>query len=66
MEADRQYHRAMEEAVTTFMGEVAQLVRKLDAACPELPPEPAQADEFAGLGAGLGDEELDQIWKEPR
>ena len=64
LNADPLYHRRMEEAVTTFMGEVAQLVRKLDAACPELPKVEEAADEFAGLGAGLGDEELDQIWKE--
>jgi exodeoxyribonuclease (lambda-induced) len=66
MEADPKLHRQIEEAVTTFMAEVVQLVRKLDANCPELPKEPETADEFAGLGAGLDDKDLDQIWKEPK
>ena len=62
--ADNPYHRVMEDAVTTFMGEVAALVLKLDANCPELPKVEEAQDEFAGLGAGLDDKDLDQIWKE--
>ena len=62
--ADLAMHRAMESAATTFMGEVAALVHKLDANCPELPRVEEAQDEFAGLG--LDDKDLDQIWKEPK
>jgi hypothetical protein len=66
MEADPKLHRQIEEAVTTFMAEVVQMVHRLDVNCPELPKVEEAADEFAGLGAGLGDEELDMIFKEPK
>jgi putative phage-type endonuclease len=56
IEASPQLHRAMEDAVTTFMGEVAALVKKLDAACPELPKE---ADDDLGE---LGLTDADIAW----
>jgi hypothetical protein len=42
------------------------MVHRLDVNCPELPKVEEAQDEFAGLGAGLDDKDLDQIWKEPK
>ena len=62
MEADPKMHRQIEEAVTAFMGEVVQMVHRLDANCPPLPKVEEAADEFAGLG--LDEADLDYIYKE--